>query len=263
MRPFIRTCLDEGTVLFNRGQFFEAHEVWEDGWHRAQGEERLLLHGLIQIAAGFHKLQCGQPGGAASLFAKGLAKLAALPSSPFGTGFQFFREAVETSRRASGHDPPAPPRLPEPRRRFLERSIHSHQEVDARAKRVWDILTDFRAYPDWNPFVVEIAGIPRVGGRLSVRIAPPGGRGRTFGPTVLAADPHRELRWLGRLILPRLLDGEHVFTIAPLAAGRVRFSQRETFRGVLVPLVPETVWDGIRRGFEAMNAALKGRAEAG
>src|SRR5207247_9664175 len=56
----------------------------------------------------------------------------------------------------------------------------------------------------------------------------------TFRPIVLAADAHRELRWLGRLILPGLFDGEHLFTIAPFSSGRVRFSQRETFRGLLV-----------------------------
>ena len=55
--------LEDGIVLFNRGQFFEAHEVWEDAWRRARGEDEVFLHGLIQVAAGFHKLQCGQPSG--------------------------------------------------------------------------------------------------------------------------------------------------------------------------------------------------------
>ena len=71
MKSTIVRSLEEGTALFNRWQFFEAHEVWEDGWRIVDGRDRLLLHGLIQIAAGFHKLQCGQPGGCATLLSKG------------------------------------------------------------------------------------------------------------------------------------------------------------------------------------------------
>jgi hypothetical protein len=262
VRRFIRTCLDEGIVLFNRGQFFEAHEVWEDGWHRSQGDDRMLLHGLIQVAAGFHKLQCGQPTGAASLFAKGLAKLAPIAASPMASRLGSFRADVEVLRRAAGrHDTSTWPRLPEPRHRSFERRLHSHIEIDAPAQRVWEVLEDFRAYPIWNPFIIEVTGAARVGGRLAVRIVAPGQRGLAFRPTILAVDPHRELRWLGRLVLPGLFDGEHVFTIAPLTPGRVRFSQRETFRGVIVPLLPRTRWEGIAQGFEKMNAALKRRAE--
>jgi hypothetical protein len=65
------------------------------------------------------------------------------------------------------------------------------------------------------------------------------------------------------VILPGVFDGEHVFTIAPLGAGSVRFSQRETFRGLLIPLMARSMWETTRRGFEEMNAALKRRAEAG
>src|SRR2546428_5738622 len=80
LKSTIVRSLEEGTALFNRRQFFEAHEVWEDGWRIADGRDRLLLHGLIQVAAGFHKLQCGQPGGCATLLSKGAGKLASVRS---------------------------------------------------------------------------------------------------------------------------------------------------------------------------------------
>jgi len=35
----------------------------------------------------------------------------------------------------------------------------------------------------------------------------------TFRPTILKAEPNRELRWLGHLLVPGLFDGEHIFTI--------------------------------------------------
>jgi len=82
----------------------------------------------------------------------------------------------------------------------------------------------------------------------------------TFKPTVLAAEPNRELRWLGRLLLPRLFDGEHSLRIEP-TNGHVRFVQSERFNGVLVPLFGRTLGQ-TREGFVQMNEALKRRAEA-
>jgi len=80
-------------------------------------------------------------------------------------------------------------------------------------------------------------------------------------PTLLAAAPSQELRWLGQLGVPGLFDGEHRFRIEPLGTNRVRFVQEERFTGLLAPLVLRFIESGTRRGFEAMNQALKVRAE--
>ncbi len=83
----------------------------------------------------------------------------------------------------------------------------------------------------------------------------------TFRPTILKVDLKRELRWLGHLFIPGLFDGEHIFTIEPLEANRVRFVQRERFTGILVPLLAHMLETDTRRGFEEMNQALKVQAE--
>ena len=74
-------------------------------------------------------------------------------------------------------------------------------------------------------------------------------------------DENDELRWLGHLLLPGLFDGEHIFSIEPVESNRVRFIQREKFRGILVPLFANSLDKDTRRGFEEMNEALKNLAE--
>lgn len=101
----------------------------------------------------------------------------------------------------------------------------------------------------------------REGATLEVRIAPPGGRAMTFRPTVRAAEPNRELRWLGRLLLPGIFDGEHSLVIEPLDGGRSRFVQSERFAGLLVGAL-RGMLGKTERGFEQMNDALRARAEA-
>jgi hypothetical protein len=140
--------------------------------------------------------------------------------------------------------------------RVLRRDV----EIEASADRVWRVLTDFPAYPEWNPFITRIEGEPQVGARLEVRIEPPGGRAMTLRPRVVEAEPGSEFRWLGRFLAPGIFDGEHSFRIEPLSEGRVRLVQEESFRGALVGLVGG-VLAKTERGFDAMNQALKARAE--
>ncbi len=70
-----------------------------------------------------------------------------------------------------------------------------------------------------------------------------------------------EVGWLGRLVLPGLCDADHEFHLTPSPEGHARLVQRETFRGVLVPLLTGML-EPTRRGFEAMNTALRQRVEA-
>jgi hypothetical protein len=141
------------------------------------------------------------------------------------------------------------------------KELHSEIEIAASAERVWRSLIDFASYSQWNPFIRRISGEPTTGERLEVRLKPPDSRSITLRPAVLNAEPNRELRWLDHLLVPGLFDGEHRFVIQPLAENRVRFVQRESFRGLLVPMFARSLDNDTRRGFEEMYRALKERAE--
>jgi uncharacterized protein YndB with AHSA1/START domain len=53
------------------------------------------------------------------------------------------------------------------------KELHSEIQIDAPAERVWELLTDFASYPQWNPFIRNISGQPATGERLRVRLVPP------------------------------------------------------------------------------------------
>jgi uncharacterized protein len=73
--PSLIQRLKPGRSAFEEGRFFEAHELWEEVWRELEGEERRLVQGLIQIAAGLHHRGRGRHAPAARLVAKGLEKL--------------------------------------------------------------------------------------------------------------------------------------------------------------------------------------------
>jgi hypothetical protein len=81
-----------------------------------------------------------------------------------------------------------------------------------------------------------------------------------FKPTVLSVRPERELRWLGHLFVPGIVDGEHYFLLEPIGEHRTRLTQGEKFSGLLVVLLGGML-SSTKEGFEAMNTALKLQAE--
>lgn len=142
----------------------------------------------------------------------------------------------------------------------MAHDLHSEIDVEATPETVWSILTDLTAYPEWNPFITSAEGTVTVGARLVNRLEPPGGKPMTFKPVVTAIEPNRTLEWLGRLGVAGVFDGRHRFELTPTADG-TRLVQSEHFTGVLVPFMTKSLDTKTKAGFEAMNAALKVRAE--
>ncbi|MCW2762552.1 MAG: polyketide cyclase [Marmoricola sp.] len=126
---------------------------------------------------------------------------------------------------------------------------------------VWAQLTAISEYAKWNPFITTFRGDLVTGSRLEVRIAPPGGRAMTFRPTITDVVQENRLEWLGRLVLPGLFDGRHSFDLEAVGGSETRLTQAEEFSGLLVPLMG-TMLERTRAGFEAMNEALRVRAES-
>jgi predicted metal-dependent hydrolase len=60
-----------GVVLFNRGDYFDAHEVWEDLWMDCPAAERRFYQSLIQAAVALYHWGNGNRAGAARLFHSG------------------------------------------------------------------------------------------------------------------------------------------------------------------------------------------------
>ena len=122
------------------------------------------------------------------------------------------------------------------------KTVENVVEIAASASRIWEILTHFPSHAQWNPFVRSICGPMQVGKKLSIFVQPPGGEGMRFNPTVLVAQPQRELRWKGRLFIPGLFDGEHYLRLAE-RDGRSRLDDGERFSGLLVMLMPASSFE--------------------
>ncbi|MFB9157024.1 SRPBCC domain-containing protein [Chromobacterium violaceum] len=142
------------------------------------------------------------------------------------------------------------------------RSIATEIDIAASLEQVWQVLTDWRRYPEWNPFIVGLHGRHEAGARLVATLHPPGGRHTTFRPRLTAFDVQTRLAWRGKLLVPGLLDGAHHFQLEPLDGGGTRLHHGEDFSGILLPLCGDGMLERARQGILQMNQTLKRRCEA-
>jgi hypothetical protein len=139
--------------------------------------------------------------------------------------------------------------------------IKTEITITATPEKVWEILTNFNEYPNWNPFIKSIKGQAVVGKKIIARIEPPEAKEMTFKPKILTFVENKELSWLGHLLFPGLFDGKHKFELIDNGNGTTTFKQSEIFRGVLVPFFKKQLKNNTKNGFIEMNEKLKELAE--
>ena len=141
------------------------------------------------------------------------------------------------------------------------KEIHTQIDIKASAERAWQVLIDFNNYSQWNPFIRQINGAPKVGTKLEIHLHTASGKRRIYKPTVTKLEPYHELCWFGKSFLPGIFNGEHIFNIETLGVNHILFLHREVFTGLGVALAGDRLDRDLYQSFEKMNNAFKEKLE--
>lgn len=145
--------------------------------------------------------------------------------------------------------------------RLTVKEVYTEIVIDAPAERVWQVLADVENYSNWNPFIRKISGELYESSKLKVTIDPQFGGEMDFDIKVGRLWYGREMIWIGRTLMTGLLDGRHYFKTEKLPDGKVKFINMENYSGLLLYPTWLFIEPPARKGFEAMNMALKAEAE--
>ena len=103
-----------GIELFNRGAFFEAHEVWEELWRDCASVDRRFFQALIQAAVAAYHWGRGNAAGAKRLYHSGRKYMEPFRPAHLGLAVDDFWDRLAAHLAGALGDTHAPP-LPPPK----------------------------------------------------------------------------------------------------------------------------------------------------
>ena len=95
--------------MFNSGSFFDAHEVLEDVWRAAPGEEKKFYQGLIQVAVALYHHGNGNSLGARSVLRRAFRNLSPYPVGFGGVRLDVLLHSISQWQQAMDEGVPVPP----------------------------------------------------------------------------------------------------------------------------------------------------------
>ena len=149
---------------------------------------------------------------------------------------------------------PPPPKPPSGLR------VEDRIGIQAPIEVIWDIVYDVARWGEWNPTYPKVEGKIRLGETLAVTLALPGQKPQEIRPKVLEWAPPSQLHWQLTLLGGAIKTLRYV-EIEALAEASCVVDNGEIFGGLMGPSLAKRIGPGVRRGFRAMNEALKARAE--
>lgn len=149
-----------------------------------------------------------------------------------------------------------------PLKQLFHFTLQTEVVINAPLKTVWEVLTDFEHYREWNPHFyllqrIDLAsGLPK---ELLIHLHWPGLSPSEYRLQVTEFEPFKQVSGLGLYKVPRLMDGHSHYSLQEIHSNQTRLIHQEDFRGLLVPLFLPWLKTSIHQGFLNMDHAFKGR----
>jgi hypothetical protein len=141
---------------------------------------------------------------------------------------------------------------------MLMKEYHTDIILNVSADRVWEALTDFSAYPEWNPLVGWLKGDFNPDGQIQMFITP---LNRSFKAKLKTVQKDKEYAWIGVAIAPWFLSGEHYYCLEKINDASTRLLHGEYFRGWGSALIGKSMLRRMENAFIDHNLRLKERVE--
>jgi uncharacterized protein YndB with AHSA1/START domain len=129
--------------------------------------------------------------------------------------------------------------------------------IQAAPERVWSVLTDAAAWPNWDSGVTKVDGRVALGEKLTVAVE--ANPGRSFPVKVVQLSAPERMVFLGGMPV-KLFTGRRTYSLAPEGNG-TRFTMREEYAGPLAGMMIRSIPD-LGPSFRRFAEGLKQRVES-
>ena len=144
----------------------------------------------------------------------------------------------------------------------MQRAVEFRTGVQAPAEIVWEVISDFATWGDWNPVHPRMEGEMRIGTPLRFDlVVAEGGAPVAVEAVVQDWVPYEQLHWRTKR-LNGFVTAIRYLEIENMGPANSTFSNGELFMGPLVRFVSRDERRRLRAAFTRMGEAVKARAEA-
>ena len=143
----------------------------------------------------------------------------------------------------------------------MQRAVEHRIGIQAPAELVWELISDFSTWEQWNPVHPRAEGQLKIGTSLSVHQALPGEPVRVIQPVIQDWVPYEQLHWRSTR-LGGFVTAIRYIEIENMGPGSSTFSNGELFIGMLVRWVSREDRRKLKAAYTQMGEALRDHAEA-
>jgi len=142
------------------------------------------------------------------------------------------------------------------------RELRTVIQISASIDQVWQVLTDFDHWKEWNPMVNQASGNASIHSRLSITMRGPDAKdAMKYQPIVIEVNPPKSFRWRATMLGASMFTNDRVFELKEKNGG-TELINREEFSGLMVPLFWSKMSLFVVPMLDDMNKALKEKLEA-
>lgn len=138
--------------------------------------------------------------------------------------------------------------------------IDATVEVNAPHDIVWDVITDFRRYSEWNPFVVECDSTLKIGDPIVMRVHVFEAFAQRQREIIFEHDPGRRFCY-GVSGMLGAIHSNRCHEVRSLDSASSEYRSHFELSGWLSPVVSGLLGRQLRRGFHAMTESIRTRSE--
>lgn len=140
------------------------------------------------------------------------------------------------------------------------RVVTTEINISATPEKVWSVLANIEGWKDWSPIIKESSGKAVVNSKLVITMSGKNGKdgeaGQTYEPFITNIEDSKNLTWSATMGPSFVMTNGKVLELEPTSFG-TRLIHKETFSGMMVPLMWGMVQKNVPKMLDSMNEALK------
>lgn len=140
------------------------------------------------------------------------------------------------------------------------RVVTTEIEIAASPEQVWKTVSNIDNWKNWSPIIEDSQGTPSPGAKLMITMVGDEGKngkpGPSYEPVITVFEPSKNLSWSANMGANFIMTNGKIMKLEATNSG-TKLIHKETFRGMMVPMMWEKFQNNVPNMLNSMNEALK------